>query len=64
MMDLKKKLSIDSVITKERLLVFLKHKQEMDRSKYLDGTLISCGRNQIKKMENTNQALGIHFYFY
>ncbi len=65
-MDLKKKLSIESVISKGRLLVFLKQKQKMeDRSKYLDGTLISSGH--LKKeliMEITKQGLGIHFYFY
>ncbi len=43
-MDLKAKIFIESVITKETLLVFLKQKQKMEGgSKYLDGTLISTG---------------------
>ncbi len=64
-MDLKPKISIESVITKDRRLVFLKQKLEMeDRSKYLDVTLISRG-NQIKEIKmDGKKALGIHFYFY
>jgi hypothetical protein len=60
-MDLKAKISIESVITKERLLELLKQKLEMeDRSKYLDGTLISSGHHLVY----SNQGLGIHLYFY
>ncbi len=60
-MDFKVKISTESVITKERLLVFSKQKQKKeDRLKYLDGTLISSGNQR----EETNQGLGIHFYFY
>ena len=60
MMDLKQKIYIEHVITKEALWVFLKQKLEMeDRSKYLDGTLISSGHHLV----NGNQGLGIHFYF-
>ena len=59
-MDLKAKISIENVINKDRLLVFLKQKLKMeDRSKYLDGTLISSGHHLV----NGNQGLGIHFYF-
>ena len=59
-MDLKAKFSIESVITKEKLLEFLKQKQKKeDRSKYLDGTLISTGH----QLMDSNQGLGIHFYF-
>ena len=60
-MDLKAKISIEHVITKEALLVFLKQKQKMeDRSKYLDGTLISTGH----QMEDTKQGLVIHLCLY
>ena len=60
-MDLKAKISIESVITKERLLVFLKQKQmKEDRSKYLDGTLILNGHHMV----DGRQGLGIHLYFY
>ena len=64
-MDLKAKISIESVITKERLLVFLKHKQKKeDRSKYLDGTLISSGHQMKEIMMDSKQGLGIHLYLY
>ncbi len=60
-MDLKVKISIEKVIIKERLLVFLKQKlKKEDRSEYLDGLLISSGH----QMEETNQGLGIHLYLY
>ncbi len=64
-MDLKAKISIESVITKETLLVFLKqkHKRE-DRSEYLDGTLISSGHQILDVIMDGKKALGIHFYFY
>ena len=60
-MDLKPMISIDSVITKETLFVFLKQKLKMeDRPIYLDGILISSGH----QMKDGKQALEIHFYFY
>ncbi len=64
-MDLKAKIFMESVISKEILLVFSKQKQKMeDRSKYLDGTLISSG-HQMKEIDlDTNQGLGNHFYLF
>ncbi len=60
-MDLKAKISIDSVTTKETHLAFSKQKQKKeDRSKYLDGILVSSGH----QLKDTNQALLIHFYFF